>query len=67
LIGLAASAPAQAGFRMNGFMLNGFMLNGFMLNGFMLNGRRVNGPDQPVGFNFNALTVHAVVLPTDAQ
>jgi hypothetical protein len=82
LIGLAASAPAQAdlkfnglklngftmnGFTMNGFTMNGFTMNGFTMNGFTMNGLYLNGPDQPVGFNFNALELHAVVLPTDAQ
>jgi hypothetical protein len=72
LIGLAVSAPAQAGLYLNGFVMNGFVMNGFVMNGFVMNGLRfnglrVNGPDQPVGFNFNALELHAVVLPTEAQ
>ena len=67
LIGLASSAPVEAGLRINGLKLNGFMMNGFMMNGLRWNGLRLNGPDQPVGFNFNALKLHAVALPTGAQ
>jgi hypothetical protein len=72
LIGLAASPPAQAGFTMNGISMNGISMNGLRLNGLKfnglkINGLRMNGSDQPVGFNFNALKLHAVVLPTGAQ
>jgi hypothetical protein len=52
---------------MNGTRLNGVEMSGTRLNGRALNGIAMNGPHQPVGFNFNALKLHAVVLPTDAQ
>jgi hypothetical protein len=57
LLGLAASPPAQALIAANGFTMNGLKFNGL----------KFNGPDQPVGVNFNALKLHAVVLPTQAQ
>jgi hypothetical protein len=42
-------------------------MNGIAMNGSRLNGLNRDGLDQAVGLDFNALKLHAVVLPTGAH
>jgi hypothetical protein len=45
----------------------GRWLNGIAMNGIAMNGLNRDGLAQAVDLNFDALKLHAVVLPTDAQ
>jgi hypothetical protein len=57
VLGLAATLPAQAGIAANGFMMNGLKFNGL----------KYDGRDQTIRLDFNALKLHALVLPAGTQ
>jgi hypothetical protein len=66
VVGLAASAPAQALIAANGIAINGTRLNGLAMNGTRLNGLAMNGT-RLNGIAINGTRLNGVVLPTDAQ